>query len=356
MNEMYSSKKAAVLEGREGEKLDLMVAMIKGAGVTKNHSAQTMSDREILGNAFVFILAGHETTANSIHFSLVLLAMNIAAQRRLQRDLDDIFQGKPANEWDYDRDLPKLFGSMAGAVLNEELRLYAPVPALPKSTPANSPQELLVDGKKRVVPKNVYIELVTQAIHRNKEQWPTTSPTDPNRPFHPRSNLDNDLEEFKPERWILDTEQKRTGAQKIYAKFCTNETPAEATAPAAALGVDMAPDTAANLYKPPKGAYIPFSEGYRSCLGKRFAQVEFFAVIAVIFSQYSVELAVDEWATDAEVEAMDQTKRREVWNRAKEKVRNQMNEDLGAIITLQMQKGHVPVRFVKRGMERFNFE
>ena len=44
---------------------------------------QTLSDSDIFGNAFVFMLAGHETIANALHFPLVLLALNWKIQRRL---------------------------------------------------------------------------------------------------------------------------------------------------------------------------------------------------------------------------------------------------------------------------------
>jgi len=77
-------------------------------------STATLSDSEILGNAFVFILAGHETAANTIHYSLLYLAMNPSSQRHLQKDLETQgFTSKNPEDWDYDHDLPKLFGGMA---------------------------------------------------------------------------------------------------------------------------------------------------------------------------------------------------------------------------------------------------
>ena len=353
MNEMFQTKKAAVLKGIEGDNLDLMVAMIKGAGITTDSvskgekSTQTLSDDEILGNAFVFILAGHETAANSIHFCLALLAMNIASQRHLQRDLDEIFQGRPPNQWDYDRDVPKLFGSMAGAVMNEELRLLAPVVGIPKCTPKKSPQPLIVNGKKCLVPENTYIQLVTAAAHRNPNQWPTGPPADPDHPAHPLSNLDNDLEEFKPERWLLDPNVKPSATNSI--------SDAGTDTDASNLGVNTAPDTSACLYRPTKGAYIPFSEGYRSCLGRRFAQVEILAVLALIFSQYSVELGVDEYASDEEIEGMGEGQRRAIWERKRTEVERMLREDMGSVITLQLRKGDIGLRLVRRGRERFDW-
>ena len=65
---------------------------------------QLLTDDEILGNAFVFILAGHETAANTIHFSLLFLALHPSSQRRLQKDLDKILGDKPISEWNYEED------------------------------------------------------------------------------------------------------------------------------------------------------------------------------------------------------------------------------------------------------------
>ncbi|KAF6228422.1 hypothetical protein HO133_008152 [Letharia lupina] len=351
MDEMFQQKKAAVLKGMEGDSMDLMTALVKGAGITKESLtgekplAQTLTDREILGNAFVFIVAAHETTANSIHFCLVLLAMNIAAQRHLQADLDEIFQGHPVSEAEYEKIIPKLFASMAGAVLNEELRLIAPVVGIPKSTLKESPQPLEIGGKTCTVPADCYISLITPAVHRNPNQWPTGPPANPDKPTHPLSNLDNDLEEFKPERWILDPDAKNTASMPEQ----------EADTEASDLGVNTAADTSAALYRPPKGAYIPFSEGHRSCIGRRFAQVEILAVLALIFSQYSVELAVDAYVSDDEVDRMTDQAKFEVWSKARDEATRQMNEDMGAIITLQLRKGAIGIRFVKRGKERFDF-
>lgn len=61
MNEMFEQKKDAVLKGEEGDSIDLMIALVKGAGITKHSPGeippvQTLTDREILGNAFVFLL------------------------------------------------------------------------------------------------------------------------------------------------------------------------------------------------------------------------------------------------------------------------------------------------------------
>lgn len=272
--------------------------------------------------------------------------MNIASQRRLQADLDEIFRGQPVSESNYDDVIPKLFASMAGAVLNEELRLLAPVTGLPKCTPKHSPQNLKIAGKTCTVPAHCYIILATPAIHRNPKQWPTGPPANINKPTHPLSNLDNDLEEFKPERWILNLD----------AKHIARMPKQDMDTDASELGINTAADTSAALYRPPRGAYIPFSEGHRSCIGRRFAQVEILAVLALIFSHYSVELAVDAYASDEEVDHMDDQSKREVWDTARNEVNRQLNEDMGSIITLQLRKGAIGLRLVKRGNERFNFD
>ena len=138
---------------------------------------------------------------------------------------------------------------MAGAVMNEELRLLAPVVGIPKSTPKDTAQPLNVDGKSCTVPAGIYINLIASSVHRNPKYWPMGPPSDLTHPIHPLSNLDNDLEEFKPERWFLD------GETKTQVRMPDQNVDDEAFS----LGVNTAADTYDALFQPPKGAYIPFS-------------------------------------------------------------------------------------------------
>lgn len=353
MREIFEAKVAEVMAETETEGMDLMGALVKGSGINQQppekgmaKPAQALTDDEIIGNAFVFIIAGHETTANAIHFSLLHLALSIGVQRDLQKDLDSIFGSMAISEWDYERDLPKLFGGQTGAVMNEALRLVPPVICIPKCT-RDQAQPITIDGKKCMVPANIRVNLDSVATHRNPKFWPAGPPTDPTHPWHPTSNPDNDLEEFKPQRWLIDVDSKQNG------QAMPGETAKEADTDD--LGVNTAADTAASLFHPQKGAYIPFSEGYRACLGRRFAQVEVLAVLAVIFSRYSVELAVDEYATDAEIEKMSLEERKTVWSKAKARTQDLMLNGMGSLLTLQMREGAVPLRFVAKGKERFEW-
>ncbi|EXJ94703.1 hypothetical protein A1O1_03100 [Capronia coronata CBS 617.96] len=350
MKEAVASKKKSLEAGAEDkDQLDLLGQLVKGQVNSGKSKDTPLTDSEILGNMFVLILAGHETAANSIHFSLVYLALYPQSQRALQKDLDRIFHGRPPSEWDYDRDLPALFGGMVGAVLAEELRLVPPVIGIPKSTFGVPDQPITVDGKPCTVPSATYISLCSSSVQRNPRCWPAGKPTLPGgKPVHPVSNVDNDLEEFRPERWLLGEE----GELQTAVTGTKEEMPTE-TVTTDDLAINEAADTSDRMYRPPRGAYVPFSDGYRACLGRRFAQVEVLATLAVILQTYSVELAVDQWASDEEVIAMDEDARVEVWQKAAEHARDLMLNGLGVIISLQMRNGHVSMRFVPRGQEKF---
>ncbi|KAL8999769.1 MAG: hypothetical protein Q9169_001442 [Polycauliona sp. 2 TL-2023] len=351
LRELFDEKKADIAAGKAQEGMDLMGFLCKAAGVTpdstttaseKAQAKPVLSDTDIMGNAFVFLLAGHETSANSIHFSCLYLAMHPASQHRLQKSLDRIFASRPISEWEYERDFTALFSTMAGAVLAEELRLVPPVPAIPKCVPRNaSPQILIIDDQEYTLPPSTYINLISLAAHRNPKTWPAGPPSDPENPAHPTSNTDNDLEEFKPERWLR--ESAHISDSPSEKDQYTEDGPNTATGTSSSHA----------LHRPPRGAYIPFSEGYRACLGRRFAQVGILATLAVVFKDYSIELAVDAYASDEEVEKMGKEERREVYGKAVGDVRTLMREKMAMLFTMQMRGNNVGVRVVKRGEERF---
>jgi cytochrome P450 len=260
-------------------------------------------------------------------------------------ELDEIFGDREPAAWSYDDDLPKLFGGLVGAVLNEELRLIPPVVSIPKCTLPNSPQRLTVDCKEITVPANCVVAIDAVAVHRNPKFWPHKVIRSS------QGSITTDLDEFRPERWLEKPDPEipqgngPTSAQSSFSAVSAD-----------GLGVDVSPDTAASMFRPVRGAYIPFSEGARACLGRRFAQVEILAALAVIFSKYSVELAVDEWATEMQVIEMSQENRREIWNKAKKEVERKLKDEMGTIITIQLRGKPVRIRICERGNELFDWK
>lgn len=295
---------------------------------TKAH-APILSKEEIFGNSFILFFAGHETSANSIHFSLCYLAIHLSIQQHMQADIDSIVGSKPSSEFSYSEDMPRLYNSMVGAVMNEQMRLMPALLAIPKD--ARGEQTVVVKGRDVRLPSGTYVNLNVPGTNRNPRFWPHS-------PSKITPGID-DLGDFVPERWFpssVSAGEKTDGAID---------------------GVETTSfDTAGkgSLFKPVKGSYISFSEGARACPGRRFAQVEVTAVLAGIFQTYSVELDVAEWASDEELQRMGSEEKRELYEKAVQKARGVLARCEQRRITLQMVGDDcVPVKFVKRGGERF---
>lgn len=303
-----------------------------------------ITDEEIMGNTFIFIFAGHETSAGTLNFALIHLAMHLTAQAHLQSDIDSIVGSRPPSEWSYAVDLRNLYNSMVGAVLNEALRLTPPVIRSPKIN-RGGPKQLVVDGKTVTLPGNgTYIHLDIIGTGYNPRNFPTNpSKTNPGA---------TDIEEFVPERWLTDNNNHKSNG---------NSTPDTTTTISAIDGLESASfEASGSLFRPAKGAFIPFSDGARACPGRRFVQVEITGVLSVIFQKYTVELDVRRpfgssdqrgWS-DEEVAKMSDQEKREVYGMAK-KAAHRMVRAAVPTISLKMEGEGVPLRFVKRGRERF---
>jgi cytochrome P450 len=247
MDDLYEIKKNQVISGTGKRNMDLFDALIRGSGIVDEKTAG-LQKSDLLGNAFVLMIAGHETTANTLHYSMIYLAMNSPSQKRLQEDVDKILQGKPIESWSYEEDFPKLFGGMAAAVMNETLRLLQPVVNIPKSTV--TAQQFTLDGEQYLIPGGAHIYL-SCAIHRNSKYWPSP-------PSAQDKDAVRDVDTFRPERWLADN---RSAKDFVDINFDDEE-----------LRGPSGEDTSSHLFKPVKGSYIPFSDGFRSCIGRRFAR------------------------------------------------------------------------------------
>jgi cytochrome P450 len=97
-----------------------------------------------------------------------------------------------------------------------------------------------------------------------------------------------------------------------------------------------------NILCPPRGSFVAFSEGFRNCLGKKFAQVGFCTLFAAFLRTHSVELVPLGDETDES---------KENWAKTREQAEHRVEEKT-MVVSLRIKKD-VMVRFVRRGSERF---
>lgn len=58
---------------------------------TRRPQKKMITEDEIVGQSFVFLLAGYETSSNTLAFTCYLLALNPECQCRVQEEVDDFF-------------------------------------------------------------------------------------------------------------------------------------------------------------------------------------------------------------------------------------------------------------------------
>jgi cytochrome P450 len=185
--------------------------------------ANPLTDRELRDEVMTLFMAGHETTAVALTWSLYLLGASRDADAALQTELAEVLGGRVPTV----ADLPRLH--YTEAVILEALRLYPPAYAL---------------SREAIKPTNVAGRALPRSGIAFISIWAT----------HRRPDLFEAPATFRPERW-LDGLARRL----------------------------------------PRGAYLPFAEGPRKCIGAAFAMQEAVLVLATIARRFSVEpVAVQE--------------------------------------------------------------
>ena len=143
-----------LLEARDGE---------TGEGLHQTH---------IRDEVVTLMLAGHDTSAHALTWTLYLLATHPEVESRLTEHLAAHLNGAPATAADLVR-LPYL-----KQVVQESMRIYPPVWAV-----ARRAEREVIFGE-YVLPANAYVAVVAWALHRHPEFWPDPERFDPDR-FEP---------------------------------------------------------------------------------------------------------------------------------------------------------------------------
>lgn len=149
-----------------GEGNDLLWSLLQA----RTEDGDALTETELRDDAITLFLAGHETTALTLAYSLWLLAEHPDWQERLFRELSDLDGGRDPGFADLGQ-LPVL-----GSIVDESMRLYPPAWTIGRQALV----DLDLDGQK--IPAKSTILMPQWVVHRDARWFP-----EPDR--------------FRPDRW-----------------------------------------------------------------------------------------------------------------------------------------------------------
>lgn len=165
--ECIERRKKAIRDGEEIPK-DILTQILKGA----DQEGDCDMD-ELLDNFVTFFIAGHETTANQMSFTLMELARNPEILEKVQAEVNEVIGAKRFIEY---ADLGKL--QYLSQVLKETLRLYPTAPGTSRALE----EEIVIEGVR--IPPKVTLMFNSYIMGRMEKFYPDPLVFNPER-FHP---------------------------------------------------------------------------------------------------------------------------------------------------------------------------
>jgi cytochrome P450 len=161
------SRILAERRARPADRGDLLSMLL----AARDEDGRPMSDRQLRDELITLFVAGHETTAIAISWTLFLLARNPAAAAKVEAEVDEVLAGRlPAAA-----DLPRL--RWTEACVKESLRLYPPAYVIGRETLA----PCTLAGY--AVPARATVYITPWVLHRDPRWW-------------------SEPDAYRPERWM----------------------------------------------------------------------------------------------------------------------------------------------------------
>ncbi|GAA5922143.1 condensin subunit SMC2 [Sporobolomyces koalae] len=218
-----------------------ILSLLCRANVSED-AKNTLSEQELFSNAFVFLIAGHETTAGTVTALFAFLALYPRCQQRLFEEASTLIGDGTVTSY------PATYQALPYtlAVVQETLRIAGPAQNLLRRSldlttlPSKSVNADGSSGESRnvTIPAGTYIREHVLGVHYSND-WENAT-------------------EFRPERFL---ELEKGGDQLK--------------------------------------SFLPFNSGSRGCIGRQFSLVESVALVASIVSKYRVDIPPHErekWA------------------------------------------------------------
>ena len=161
---IVSTRRRRIAEDPGGVPRDILTLLLEARDP---ETGEGLSEVEVRANILTFIAAGHETTANSITWSLFLLSQSPEWRARVQAEADRELDG------DIDGIAERLVETRA--VIEEAMRLYPPLAAISRA--ALAPDELAGEPIRR----GTMVVIAPYVLHRHRALWADPDAFDPNR-------------------------------------------------------------------------------------------------------------------------------------------------------------------------------
>ncbi len=150
----------------------------------RDEEGARMSDKQVRDEVLTLFIAGHETTASALAWSLYLLARHPDAYARAEAEVDALGGRRVALD-----DLPKL--SYCLKVFKESLRMYAPIYLFGRQ----AMHSVNIDGYE--LPRGTIVLMCPHALHHRSDLWPEPQRFDPER-FAPEAEKARAREAYLP--------------------------------------------------------------------------------------------------------------------------------------------------------------
>ncbi|KAJ1305196.1 hypothetical protein OPQ81_000226 [Rhizoctonia solani] len=144
-----------------------------------------LTEDELIGNVFIFLIAGHETTAHAFAIMLSLLALYPQVQDKLVKQIREFEQEYGDLKYSHMHLL-----TYAMAVVYETLRLFPMVSTMPKKATADTTMTIGFppNTQKIKVPKSMVVNVFSTGLHYSPSYWDNPDEFDPERFTDPHWN------------------------------------------------------------------------------------------------------------------------------------------------------------------------
>lgn len=174
---------------RRNDFFDMLLDLMNNK-LMKSEDGQNMSItvEELAAQAYVFLIAGFETSSTTLSFALYELAQHADIQERARQEVLQVLE-RHAGEFTYECMSEMVY---LNQIISETLRMYTVLPVLNRKCLEDYP----VPGHpKYVIKKNMKILIPVGAMHRDPDLYPNPDVFNPDN-FAPENQAKRDCIEF----------------------------------------------------------------------------------------------------------------------------------------------------------------